>query len=307
MGIKCGVAYVDSSTNPIMGCSGCELYSPDTSKNHCYAATLINRYAGCKGWPDKFTEPKLFPERLEKALGWPDLTGAKRPSKPWLDGMPRIIFVNDMSDGFCPDVDPKEWLAPHLRGMARSPHIFLLLTKWPDRMLEFCEDPLPPNVWPGTTVTRWLDDWRIGWLRRVPAERHWVSAEPLLGPTTFDRVDLSHRAIPGISWVVVGAETGPGARPMHLGWARGIREQCVSAGVKFFFKSCGAYVLADGWNQWGTWLDGQIVDPEKVRAIRAAPGDVPVHMVPGGRKTTGRVLDGRTWDEMPEAHNVQMP
>ena len=105
MGIKTKIEYVDSSTNPIMGCTGCDL-----RESHCYAATLCGRYAGQKGWPQSFDHPEHFPGRLEKAIKWKDLTGTKRPDKPWLDGYPRVIFVNDLSDGFCPDVDPGQWL-----------------------------------------------------------------------------------------------------------------------------------------------------------------------------------------------------
>lgn len=116
MAIKTGVPFADSSCNPIMGCTGCELY-PD----HCYAAKLCTRYAGQKGWPKSFNEPEHFPGRIEKALKWSDLTGKPRADKPWLNNYPRIIFVNDMSDGFCPDVNPNEWLLPHLPAIAESP------------------------------------------------------------------------------------------------------------------------------------------------------------------------------------------
>ncbi len=291
MGIKTAIEYCDSSINPIMGCSGCSLYHPDSARNHCYAATLIRRYAGRKGWPDKFTEPKHFPERLQKAIGWPDLTGAKRLDKPWLDGMPRVIFVNDLSDGFCPDANPQEWLAPHLEAMGKSPHIWLLLTKWPDNMLGFCEDPLPSNVWPGTTVTQQQDCWRIGWLRHVPAGKHWVSAEPLLGAIHFDRVDLAHRAISGISWIVIGGETGLGARPMRPEWARGIRDQVVAADVPFFFKSYGEWLDASilieaGLNSWSSNY------PERDGFIRV------------GKKQAGWWLNDREWREMPEVHHA---
>ena len=88
MGKHTGIEWADCSTNPIMGCSGCELYNPNPTLNHCYAATLCNRYAGRPGWPASFTTPEHFPGRIEKALKWPDLTGTDRPDKPWLNGYP---------------------------------------------------------------------------------------------------------------------------------------------------------------------------------------------------------------------------
>lgn len=124
MGIKTKIEWADSSVNPIMGCTGCAL-----RKSHCYAAVLCARYAGRKGWPESFDRPEFFPGRLEKAMKWRDLTGEARSDKPWLDGLPRHIFVNDMSDGFCPDVDAWGWLLPHLDAMGKSPHVWMLLTK----------------------------------------------------------------------------------------------------------------------------------------------------------------------------------
>jgi len=130
VGKKTKIEYADSSLNLMMGCQGCELYDPEPGENHCYAASMIRRYAGRKGWPESFTEPAYFPERLEQVLKWSDLTGTERPDKPWLNGMPRVVFVNDLGDGFAPNVDPQRWLTKEaLIRMGDSPHIWLLLTK----------------------------------------------------------------------------------------------------------------------------------------------------------------------------------
>ena len=162
MGKDTKIEYADSTVNPVMGCTGCELYHPDPSKNHCYAATLINRYAGLKGWPKSFNEPEYFPRRIEKAIQWPDLTNTQRKTKSWLNDYPRIIFVNDLSDGFCPDVDPMIWLYPAMKKMAESPHIWLLLTKWPKRMRRFFEQyAAPDNFWLGVSVPNQKTVWRI--------------------------------------------------------------------------------------------------------------------------------------------------
>jgi len=112
MGIKTNIEYCDSTINPIVGCEGCELWAagrPD-EEQHCYAATLCKRWAGKKGWPAAFDQPEYFPGRMEQALGWPDLTGKERADKPWLNGYPRLIFLNDLSDTFNSDPEPIEWL-----------------------------------------------------------------------------------------------------------------------------------------------------------------------------------------------------
>ena len=269
MGIKTAIEWCDSSVNAVMGCDGCELYSA-----HCYANRLCTRYAGHKGWPREFNQPEHFPGRIEKALRWPDLTGTERPDKPWLNGMPRLVFVNDMGDGFCSSVDPLEWLAPSFQAMSESPHIWLLLTKWPHSMRVFFQgifQSIPANFWLGTTVTSSDTLWRIDELLHIRgASVLFVSLEPLLSEIDVDihlvtcpdcggggYLDDEFCGCNGqwntrLDWVIVGAETGPGARPMHPDWARSVRDQCVTAGVPFFFKrdSDGSRLL-DGqlWEQ----------------------------------------------------------
>ena len=305
MGIKTKIEWCDSSINPIMGCSGCAL-----RKDHCYAATLCTRYAGRKGWPQSFDHPEFFPGRLEQALRWSDLTGKKRPDKPWLDGYPRVIFVNDLSDGFCPDVDPNQWL--FLDQMAASPHIWLLLTKWPDRMADYLGEYIPGNVWPGTSITNQKDaDERIPLLLQIPAAVHFVSLEPLLGEiqlgfmcrrcgkyyyyselyysegdcltedcrgTDEDRVQAD--------WYIAGGETGHGARPMDPQWARGIRDQCQAAGVLFFFKSWGEYRY-------------QQVGANPLFGYDYGRDEAIYDFVRVGKKRAGRLLDGKEHNEMP--------
>jgi protein gp37 len=279
-----------------MGCTGCELYDPNPAKNHCYAATLCNRYAGCKGWPKRFDEPEYFPGRLEKAIGWSDLTGTVRPDKPWLDGMPRIVFVNDMSDGFCHGTDPDVWLLPHLDAMGQSPHIWLLLTKWARYMHGFAEDhPLPPNVWPGVSILRQKDDHRITTLCKIRAAVRWISLEPLLeivnvfgfGSPMWGKLPPSAF----LHWIVAGGESGPNARPTHPDWARKPRDDCQIADTPFF------------WKQWGKWWphdQGQWVS-EAEQHVGLDWDDNEFY--PVGKKVAGRLLDGREWNQMP-SHNV---
>lgn len=208
-----------------------ELWNPKTGVRHCYAGELTERYGGRKGWPESFDRPALFPQRLDEALRWPDLTGTARLGKPWLDGLPRLIFLNDMGDSFTESL-PLDWLAPDLPRMATSPHQLLLLTKRPRRMAEFSRShPLPANVWPGTSVTSMATLSRIEALRGVVGGGvRWVSAEPLLEYLGPD-LDLD-----GIDWVIVGGESGAGYRPMEQAWALSISGACRRAGIPFFFK-----------------------------------------------------------------------
>ncbi len=172
-----------------------------------------------------------------------------------------------------------------------------------------------PNVWLGVTAENQARaDERIPILLQIPATVRFVSVEPMLGPVDLslsDGVDLSMSVgtglkpgksylINSLDWVICGGETGPGARPMHPDWVRSLRDQCQDAGVPFFFKSWGEWsadytehdkrgvVAFDGWWSEG-WPFGYGLDH---------PNSIEVYKV--GKKRAGRLLDGRTWDEMPE-------
>jgi protein gp37 len=178
-----------------------------------------------------------------------------------------LIFVNSMSDLFHEDV-LDEFVYAAVETMRRAHwHTFQLLTKRPERMASLATvgaDGRPPlrfadNVWVGVSVENQRWTSRIDHLRRVPAKVRFLSCEPLLGP--IEQMDLT-----GIHWVIVGGESGHRARPMKADWARGIRQQCSEAGVVFFFKQWGAY------------------DEAGIRR---------------GKAKTGRLLDKRTWDDLP--------
>lgn len=166
---------------------------------------------------------------------------------------PRLIFVNSMSDLFHEAV-PTAYIRDVFATMERaSRHTFQVLTKRAERLEALASEiSWPRNVWMGVSVENADYTWRIGHLRRVPASVRFLSVEPLLGP--IPKLPLS-----GIHWVIVGGESGPGARPMEPSWVRSIRDQCGAQRVPFFFK------------QWG--------------GVR--------------KKRAGRELDGRTWDELP--------
>jgi protein gp37 len=168
---------------------------------------------------------------------------------------PRTIFVNSMSDLFHEDV-PDEFVHRVFEVMGRASwHRFQVLTKRPERLVHLNADlDWHPNIWMGTSVETERYVHRIDLPRQSDAPLKFLSLEPLLGP-------LPHLDLSRIDWVIVGGESGPGARPMAPEWATDIRDQCVNAGVPFFFK------------QWGG-----------------------VH-----KKRAGRLLEGRTWDEFPVA------
>lgn len=257
MSEKTYIEWCDSSVNLQMGCDGCELWNPQTGNSHCYAGTLTRRYEGAKGWPEKFEIPKIFPERIQASLRWTDLTGKTRPDKPWLNGLPRLIFLNDMGDTFTESL-PVDWLAPFLPEMADSPHQWLILTKRPRRFAAFAkEHPLPKNVWAGTSVTSGRTLKRIDELLTIPAAFMFISCEPILEPIDLARYvgspnsdgycircgiewDEPHKCPPGFGrrpdWIIAGGESGLGSRKMNPDWARAIRDQCVGASVAFFMK-----------------------------------------------------------------------
>lgn len=312
MGIKTEIAWCDSTVNPVMGCDGCEL-----SGGHCYAESLVTRYAGLKGWPKTFKRPEFVGtiRRLDAARAWSDLTGTDRPHKPWLNGMQRMIFVCDLSDPFSESL-PIDWLSPHVDRWKETPHIWMLLTKRPKRMGEFVRkweadygEQFPQNIWGGTSVTSQATAWRIADLLAVPSlSVRFLSLEPLLGPVDIP-VDAfvcpkcecrSPKSLlacreckPALSWIIVGGESGPHVRPMLPDWARSIRDQCQAAGVPFFFK------------QWGEWAPSELVErnevelwvPVKDRDIHTWPDGTYSYRV--GKKTAGRMLDGREWSQFP--------
>ena len=222
------------------------------------------------------------------------------------------IFLGDMTDIFHPKV-PWAMLDRVFEVMASTPqHTFQLLTKRPGRMAHYadnCGMPWPDNVWAMTSVesAKYLP--RLDLLAHVPAKVRGVSLEPLLGPVDVRPWLLPQNSSanffgsligerPVLNLVIVGGESGPGARPMHPAWARSIRDQCQAAGVSFFFK------------QWGEWLGvvGRPLRNTKPLMWKAIDldGSFVEHLTPGveiiervGKKAAGSLLDGREWREMP--------
>lgn len=238
------IEWTDCTWNPTTGCtkisSGCK---------NCYAARMANRLRGRFGYPaDDPFRVTLRPDRLELPFKWRN---------------PRRVFVDSMGDLFHEAV-PFDFIAAVFGVMAANPqHTFQILTKRPNRMLEWyswispemdllnqiAEWPIFPNVWLGVTAeNQKAADERIPTLLQCPAAVRFVSAEPLLGPLNLRRFFLDDDGLDleggwpqfaGLDWVIVGGETGPGARPMNPDWARQIRDQCKEVGVPFFFKKMG--------------------------------------------------------------------
>ncbi len=276
---KTKIEWADRVWNPVVGCTpaseGCA---------HCYAKRIYDRF-----YQDKpFSKIQLHPERVLTPFQW------RKPSR---------IFVNSMSDLFHPDVPFKfiDDIFGVMTGATR--HTFMVLTKRPDRMLEFANQYYLPgakvtNIWMGVTVeNQRTADERIPLLLQTPAAVRFISVEPMLGPVDLTGINgaLSSWWKNGeidcvdkgsIGWVICGGETGPGARPMHPDWVRALRDQCQDAGVPFFFKS------------WGEWVAGY---PQGISmANRAQKYIHGSEFFRVGKKLAGRLLDGREWNEFPE-------
>lgn len=268
------IEWCDHSFNPWHGCvkvsPGCQ---------HCYAETLDKRFGRAVWGPAKTTaRMEMSADYWKQPLKW-DKEARKA-------GERRRVFCASMADVF-EDHPQLEWPRANLWGLIETtPNLdWLLLTKRPENILrmvprQWWEDEPPANVWYGTSVeSQEYADKRIPELIHVPAVVRFLSCEPLLGP-----VDLSPWLDPTslcyLNWVICGGESGPGARPMHPDWARSLRDQCQDAGVAFHFKQHGAWVLRD--------------DPQ------AETGRAFYNV---GKHAAGRLLDGRTWDELPSVWN----
>jgi protein gp37 len=213
------IEWTDATWNPVRGCTkispGCK---------HCYAETFAERWRGIKGHPyEQGFDLRLVPEKLDEPLRWRNA---------------RRVFVNSMSDLFQEGV-PDEFIERVFATMNRAPwHVYQVLTKRARRMRDVTM-ALPRDVvskrhiWLGVSVEdRKYGLPRVELLREVPAALRFLSIEPLLE-------DLGPLDLRDIHWVIVGGESGPGARPMQEAWVLAIRDQCRQANVPFFFKQWG--------------------------------------------------------------------
>jgi len=213
------IEWTNSTWNPVRGCVK---ISP--SCKNCYAERFSERFRGVKGHPyERGFDPRLVPEKLHEPLKW---KASKR------------IFVNSMSDLFQETV-PDEYILQVADVMqSASQHIFQVLTKRASRMADLLNTRLSPfaklkNIWWGVSVEDKRHGIpRIGELRRAPVATRFLSVEPLLE-------DLGVLDLTGMHWVIVGGESGPGARKMEKSCLESVRLQCSAAGIPFFFKQWG--------------------------------------------------------------------
>lgn len=237
------IEWTEATWNPT---TGCDRTSPGC--DNCYALTLAKRLKAMG--VDRYQHDG---DPRTSGPGFGLTTHDDVLDVPLRWKQPRLVFVNSMSDLFHEDV-PDRFIRSVFEVMSATPrHTYQVLTKRSKRLVRIASDlEWPANVWMGVSVESARYRFRIDHLRGVPAAVRFISAEPLLGP--LGPVDLAE-----IDWVIAGGESGPRARRMDIAWGRDLRDQCIAAGVDFFFK------------QWG--------------------GRTP--------KSGGRELDGRTWDDIP--------
>ena len=313
MSQKTGIAWTDSTWNPVVGCQkiseGCR---------NCYAKDLHDlrhkAFQDGKKLPMQYAEPfgtiQMMYERLEMPLRW------KKP---------RRIFVNSVSDLFHQDVE-FNFIDDVFEIMRKAHwHTFQVLTKRPERAVEWFrayqekysgwkDEPWPRNVWMGVSVeNQEMADRRIPHLFKLPAWVRFLSCEPLLGPVNLGKVHDKNNHVyfdvldgmrfdygsdgfgvaapmaERIHWVIVGGESGRAARPMYADWARGLRDQCQQNRVPYFFK------------QWGEWVHTSQpqVDGKLGKALHRWGDDTFSLRV--GTQTSGHLLDGVEWRQMPRS------
>jgi protein gp37 len=261
------IQWCDSTENPTMGCAGCELWNEQ--RQICYAGVLHRRFAGVSsGYAPHFEQVTMFPGRMKRATRWSDLTGKERPQKPWLNGMPRLIFVSDMSDALSATVQFEyllEEIIQNVRTELGRRHRWLWLTKRPQRMAEFSrwlDIEWPSNLWVATSITTQRSTSRIKHLLRVGDGKttRFLSVEP-----QWEEINLDNW-LPKINWVIQGGESGPNAHDFHVEWADSLVRQCKTHRVPFFLKQLGSNVCwkreqaafqhshGGNWDEWPTRL-----------------------------------------------------
>jgi len=247
MSVNSTIEWTDATWNPVRGCTK---VSPGCA--HCYAEVFAERFRGVPGHPyEQGFDLRFVPEKLAEPLRWPK---------------PKMVFVNSMSDLFHEDV-PTEYIRRVVSVMEKANwHTYQVLTKRSDRMRDLLQSELReaarlPHIWWGVSVeNRQHGLPRLRDLQSAPAAVRFLSVEPLLE-------DLGAIDLTGIQWVIVGGESGHGARPLDPAWVIHLRDQCANATVPFFFK------------QWGGVHKGK----------------------------TGREIDGLTYDQKPPSSDVPMP
>lgn len=264
------IEWTHHTFNPWWGC-----VKVSAACKHCYAETWAKR-VGSQVWGAKAPRRFFGENHWRQPLRW--------NSDAAEDGQRRRVFCASMADvgERRSDLDP--WRDRLWALIEETPWLdWLLLTKRIETFGELAPwtSTWPDNVWLGTTVesNRWYR--RIEALCSTSAKVLFLSCEPMLGPLELKPW------LPNIHWVIAGGESGPKARPMHPRWVRDLRDQCVQSGVAFHFK------------QWGNWFPIGAGEEGHSRVREVVSGDDRVQLVNVGKKAAGRVLDGRTWDQVP--------
>ena len=314
------IEWTDATWNPLRGCTrvseGCR---------NCYAEAIAARFSG---------PGQAYEGLAEMHNGAPRWTGKMMLAEnhlldPIRWKRPRKIFVNSMSDLFHESV-PDEWIYKIFSVMRKANHhVFQVLTKRPKRMLEIMstlrevtieratEHGVPEwfsnayydnglidrHIWLGVSVEdQKTADARIPLLIKSPAGKRFLSCEPLLGPIKFKNHHWP------IDWVIVGGESGSGARPMHPDWARSLRDQCKAAGVSFFFKQWGEYAPIGEMPNGDTpgcsdyHKNAKSVVLQRDGRIEFAFPEGAMTMLKIGKHAAGRLLDGCEYSQFPEVN-----
>lgn len=313
MGEQTGISWADHTFNPWRGCE-----KVSEACRYCYAERLSQRNPNVLGeWGPNGKRVVAADSTWREPLKW--------DRKAQAAGERRRVFCASIADVF---EDRTDLVAPRARLfdlIRETPHLdWLLLTKRPENIAEMLPEDWGewgwPNAWLGVSVEdQEAAEERIPKLLSVPAALRFLSCEPLLGPVDLVKAtgcaawdgscEIGLEGVPTsglVDWVIVGGESGPKARPMHPDWARGLRDQCVSAGVPFFFKQ---------WGEWRAFYD-RADDPDwqRVPYVRGDPRRRWLNLAGGhgfhgqrvcafervGKKAAGRLLDWQLWDQVPQ-------
>jgi len=295
MSDQSSIEWTDSTWNPVRGCTkispGCK---------NCYAETFTERWRGVPGHPyEQGFDLRLVPEKLDEPLRWQK---------------PRRIFVNSMSDLFQDGVD-SEFITKVFSVMAAADwHTYQVLTKRPLRMFRYIEShkatlskmaevwPIP-NIWLGVSVeNQEYANSRIPTLLKTPAAKRFVSYEPALGPVDFRPwLTVTRQRDRMLDWIIAGGESGPGARPFDIRWARYAIQQCKAAGVPCFVKQMGSQPQTRNDQVADVWFYGDGSDMDTVEGP-----DHPEYKYQGGKVTLKlRDRKGGDMSEWPEDLRVR--
>lgn len=279
MGQNSKIEWTHHTFNPWWGC-----LKVSPACKHCYAQTWAQRL-GLELWGGKRTPRRFFSDaHWREPLKW--------NAQAQADGRRRRVFCASMADVFEDRDDLKPWRGRLWPIIEATPWLdWLLLTKRPENVLASVpwRQEWPKNVWLGTTTeNQKLANENIPLIVTIPAAVRFISGEPLLSALDVAQWLAPPGARHGINWVIAGGESGHHSRPMNPVWAEDLRDQCLAAGVPFHFK------------QWGHWGPESPSDRRAVASV-----DVPgrngrkIRLFRLGKKESGRLLDGRTWDGVP--------